>query len=126
MDNLREIFEMQRSLNDYLIQTRKLEGLSDEEWLRKYMMAMFCEMAELLEETNYNWWKNPKEINQEALKEELVDILHFFVSMCLRAGLDAEELHHRYMEKNKENFLRQQGKGKKDGYELKQEAETEH
>lgn len=120
MDKLDEIFTMQDKLNQDIIQMRHLPALSNEEWLVKHMLAMFAEMAELLQETNYKWWKNPKEVNQENLKEEMVDILHFYVSMCLAAGMDAEELHRLYMDKNKENLLRQQGKSNKQGYDVKE------
>ena len=118
MDKLDEIFELQQRFNEEIIATRGLSHLTDEDWLQKYTMAMFVEMAELMDETNYKWWKNPKEVDKDALKEELVDILHFFVSLCIRSGMNAQDLYARYLEKNKENILRQQGKGKKSGYAL--------
>lgn len=118
MDRLEEIFALQKQFNDDIIRTRKLDQVNDDQWMQRYMMAMFVEMAELMDETNYKWWKNPKEVDKDAVKEELVDILHFFVSLCIRSGMDAQDLYARYLEKNKENILRQQGKGKKSGYAL--------
>lgn len=118
MDRLEEIFALQKQFNDDIIRTRKLDQVNDDQWMQRYMMAMFVEMAELMDETNYKWWKNPKEVDKDALKEELVDILHFFVSLCIRSGMNAQDLYARYLEKNKENILRQQGKGKKSGYAL--------
>ncbi len=118
MDRLEEIFALQKQFNDEIIRTRKLDQVNDDQWMQRYMMAMFVEMAELMDETNYKWWKNPKEVDKDAVKEELVDILHFFVSLCIRSGMDAQDLYARYLEKNKENILRQQGKGKKSGYAL--------
>ena len=118
MDRLEEIFALQKQFNDEIIRTRKLDQVNDDQWMQRYMMAMFVEMAELMDETNYKWWKNPKEVDKDALKEELVDILHFFVSLCIRSGMNAQDLYARYLEKNKENILRQQGKGKKSGYAL--------
>ena len=55
-----------------------------------------------------------------ALKEELVDVLHFFVSLCLRSGMDAEELYARYLDKNRENFDRQYGRSARKGYEVEE------
>lgn len=46
-------------------------------------------------------------------------MLHFFVSICLYAGVSAKDLYDAYIEKNKENFDRQNGLSKKKGYELK-------
>lgn len=118
-DKLERIFALQQSFQNELIEKRHLEDITPEQWIQKQTLAMLSELAELLDEVNFKWWKNPKPVDGAALKEELVDILHFFVSMCLSAGMDAHELYERYIEKNKENILRQEGKGKKDGYNVK-------
>lgn len=118
MDKLDEIFRLQGFFQQELIEKRGLSGISPQEWIQKQTLAMVSELAELLEEVNFKWWKNPKPLDEGALKEELVDILHFFVSMCLTAGMSPEELYRIYLEKNRENILRQEGKGKKPGYEL--------
>ncbi len=118
MDQLQEIFYLQQSFNDELIKRRGLTGISDEQWIQMQTLAMISELAELIDEVNFKWWKNPKPVNPENVKEELVDILHFFVSMCLRAGLDSNELYERYIAKNKENFDRQHGLSAKKGYEV--------
>ena len=116
MDRLDEIFRMQKALNDDIIARRHLEGISDTEWIQKQTLAMLSEMAELLNEVNFKWWKNPKPVDDHAVKEELVDILHFFVSMCLRAGMTPQEMYDIYMGKNRENFNRQLGLSQKEGY----------
>lgn len=118
MDKLERIFELQKSFNDELVERRGLTGIPMEKWIQMQTLATISELSELLDEVNFKWWKNPKPVDQDALKEELVDILHFFVSMCLSAGMDAEELHERYLKKNQENFDRQHGLSKKAGYEL--------
>ena len=120
MDKLDTIFAMQRALNGDIAARRGLPDYSAEEWIGKLTLAMLSEMAELLGEINFKWWKNPKEIDMDALHEELVDILHFFISMCLRSGMDAGELFRRYCEKNKENFDRQAGQSEKGGYDVRE------
>lgn len=115
-DRLSDIFDLQKSLNDDIRAKRGLTGFTREEWIQKHMLAMLSEMAEVLDEVNFKWWKNPKPLDRDALKEELVDILHFYVSMCLEAGLTPKELHARYIEKNRENFDRQNGISQKPGY----------
>jgi len=87
-----------------------------QEWVQKDVLAMLSELAEVLDEVNFKWWKNPKEIDAPALNEELADVLHFFVSMCIHAGLDADELFRIYTEKNQENLNRQSGLSQKQGY----------
>ncbi|HIQ64042.1 MAG TPA: dUTP diphosphatase [Candidatus Avichristensenella intestinipullorum] len=118
MDKLDTMFRMQQKLNEDIIRRRGLEGISNEEWIQKQTLAMLSEMAELLDEVNFKWWKNPKPIDADAVREELVDILHFFLSMCLCAGMDAEDLYRRYLNKNEENFKRQEGTSEKPGYAM--------
>ena len=81
---------------------------------------MTSELAELIDEVNFKWWKNPRPVDGDKVKDELVDILHFFVSMCLKSGMDAEELCRRYLEKNEENFARQHGTSEKKGYAMEE------
>lgn len=118
MDRLEHMLDIQRSLNDTIKQKRNLHDTPPMEWMQKYTLAMLSELAEMLDEVNFKWWKNPKPVDEPALKEELVDILHFFLSMCLAAGLDAEEMYRIYLAKNAENIARQEGKSEKPGYSL--------
>ncbi len=117
-DKLEQIFKLQQMFDDDVIAKRNLEGITMEEWLQKEVLAMLSELSELLDEVNFKWWKNKKEVDIALVKGELVDILHFFVSMCLKSGMDAKELFSLYKEKNKENFARQYGQSEKKGYEL--------
>lgn len=116
MDKLESIFRMQKQLDDDITIRRNLEHLTPEEWIQKDVLATIAELGELLDEVNFKWWKNPKPVNSAALKEELVDVLHFFISMCIRSGLDADELYRVYCMKNQENHDRQSGLSKKPGY----------
>ena len=118
MDKLEHIFEYQHRFDTELAESRSLQDIPMERWIQMETLAMLSELAELIDEVNFKWWKNPKPVETDKVKDELVDILHFFVSMCLKTGMDAEELHHRYMEKNKENFKRQHGTSEKKGYEV--------
>lgn len=117
MDKLDAIFGLQKSLDDDITARRDLH-FSREEWLQKDVLAMVSELSEVLDEVQFKWWKNHKPIDDDALRNELVDVLHFFVSMCIRSGMDAGELYARYCEKNKENFDRQYGRSQKAGYEV--------
>lgn len=117
-DKLDMIFELQEKFDQDVIKNRQLENIQPEEWIQKQTLAVMSELAELLNEVNFKWWKNPKEVNEKNVKEELIDILHFFVGMCNRIGMSSTELFKIYIEKNKENFKRQYGLSDKKGYEL--------
>ena len=119
MDKLEEIFNMQGELDQYIKDKRALtgaQGFTAEEWIQKKCLALLQETSELLNEVNFKWWKNPKPVNTEALHEELIDILHFWVSMCVDAELSADKVYEIYRKKNHENHDRQDGKSKKAGY----------
>lgn len=116
-DKLDVIFKLQDQLNTFIRDRRGLD-FAPGEWIQKQTLAMLSELAELLDEVNFKWWKNPKEIDSNALKEELVDILHFFISMCLSAGMTSRELFDIYINKNEENYKRQFGTSIKEGYML--------
>ena len=117
MDKLDVIFQLQQSLDDDIVTRRNLT-YSREEWMQKEVLAMISELSEVLDEVNFKWWKNPKPVDDTSLKGELVDVLHFFVSMCLKSGMTAEELFDLYKAKNQENFDRQYGRSQKHGYEI--------
>lgn len=122
MDKLTEIFALQQRFQDKLKAERGLEGIPMEQWLQKQTLAMVSELAELLEEVNFKWWKNPHALNEEHIREELTDILHFFVSMCIEAGMDADMLYEHYVGKNRENVRRQEGLSEKPGYAVRLES----
>ena len=117
MDKLEHIFALQADFQQRVKRERHVEGFTQEEWLQKLTLAMVGELAEVLDEINYKWWKAPRELNQEHLQEELSDLLHFFVSMCLESGMTADDLYRVYLGKLRVNHLRQDGKSEKPGYE---------
>ena len=121
MDKLETVFELQKQL-DTDIQTRRNLDFTMEEWLQKDVLAMISELSELLDEVNFKWWKNKKPVDEAALHGELVDIFHFFVSMCIRSGMDADKLFEGYIAKNRENFDRQLGRSQKKGYDVTEET----
>jgi len=120
-DKLEQIFALQNKL-DRELEARRDLNFSYETWMQKDILATMDELCELLRELNYKWWKNEKPLDMSAIQGELTDILHFFVSMCLRSGLDADKLHACYLEKNRENFDRQNGLSQKKGYEVETET----
>lgn len=121
MDKLDEIFHLQKAFDDDLCRRRNLQNLDQETWIQKEILAIIAELGELLNETSYKWWKNPKPLNWEKVKEELVDILHFFTSTCIKMDITSQELFEAYRIKNQENFARQNGTSDRKGYESGQQ-----
>ncbi|HHT67646.1 MAG TPA: dUTPase [Firmicutes bacterium] len=119
-DMLREIFRLQQKFDEAVVEHRGLDYPPDV-WIQKEVLAILSELSEILDEVNFKWWKDPKDIDHERLKEEIVDVLHFFVSMCLKAGIGPDELYEAYVLKNRENFARQEGATDREGYAWKKQ-----
>lgn len=114
-DKLETVFAWQQKFNQKVREERHLD-FDQSTWIQKMGLALMVELGEVMDEAQYKWWKNPKPMDMAKLHEELVDVFHFFISMCLDAGLDAQGLYNGYMEKNRENFRRQEGLSAKPGY----------
>ncbi|MDO8623087.1 MAG: dUTPase [archaeon] len=114
-DKLDLIFEKQKILQNRF---GVFEKIKDQSFKQKYvnLMILSCldELSESLRETAWKnpdfiefGWKKNSQFNDEKFKEELVDLAHFFVNLCLASGMNSEEFFNRYINKNKENHARQ-------------------
>ena len=144
-DKLDEIFRLQSMLNDYIFKKKDLrdkEGnvlstqkLVDEaqnenigpntvtnEWLANYLAAMDDESRELKEELLWKWWSKDT-LDMQNIRVEIVDQLHFWVSLALTAGMDSEKVFDLYYQKNKVNIERQDKDYSKSN---KDEADNRH
>lgn len=114
---LQDVFEKQKELN--LRINQDLYGLvksnpeEKRKWFLNFLLAMQQEQAEAVDSLSWKWWKKTDE-DWDNIKVELVDMLHFWVSMCTIADMDAEEVLRLYFKKNELNHKRQ-AEGYKDG-----------
>lgn len=129
-DKLETLFAMQAELNDRIfvkkeirdregktltMATLKAEAMQGElgpntkvnEWLGKYLQAMDDESRELKEELLWKWWSKDH-LDMQNIRVEIVDQLHFWISLALTAGMDAESVFKVYMQKNAVNHQRQE------------------
>lgn len=129
MDKLEHLFELQASLNDRIFGKRALKGQDGQilsmarlvelakagapapasdtaTWLSNYLKALQDESRELGEEIPWKWWSK-ESLDMEAIRVEIVDILHFWISIALVSGMDASEVHRLYLLKNQVNLDRQ-------------------
>ena len=114
---LEDVFEKQIELNKHINPSLYEDIQKDpelrKEWFLKFDLALKQESAEAIDSLNWKWWKKGEQ-DWDNIKVELVDMLHFWVSMCSIAGMDAKEALELYAKKNKLNFKRQD-EGYKDG-----------
>jgi NTP pyrophosphatase (non-canonical NTP hydrolase) len=68
--------------------------------------AIMTEAGELWEASGGKWWSKKKQTNDKR-KEELVDILHFFLMYCVEIDISVKELFDEYVKKLSINYERQ-------------------
>jgi len=131
-DMLEELFEMQSSLNDFTFQKKGIvdrsgldltmrtlffHGSQDahklgpntltNEWLQKYLLAMNMESKELQDELLVKWWSKDT-LDMQNIRVEIIDQLHFWISLAITSGMDAKKVYDIYCQKNKVNIERQE------------------
>lgn len=112
MGELSDLFEKQ-----YLLQKKigvELAGLGDEQrehWTKENILAMHAELSELLDWTNWKHWKKTRvvydEIRMKKIQFEIIDLLHFWLNLCIIWNLTPQNMIDVYNEKNKINHDRQ-------------------
>jgi len=114
--DLARIFEKQIELNKR-IHADLYKEIEDPEvrrkWFMNFELALRQESAEAIDSLSWKWWKKTDD-DWDNIKVELVDMLHFWVSMCTVAGMNAEDVVNLYFKKNDLNHKRQ-NEGYKEG-----------
>jgi len=115
-DKLDEIFKKQYDLQTRLGTFDKINQSPSmrQQFINQMILGIQEEAVEIMRESPYKnpeyvpfGWKKGQEGNNEKFKDEIADLVHFVVNLCLVSGMDSNELHNRYMNKNKENHERQ-------------------
>jgi len=110
MDNLDSIFYFQKQFMhqlklQYPVNLNTLEG---QQVVREVMFFMTQEIYEGAEwMKNKPWRQTTTPLEIEKFKEEIADIFHFFIELCIVCGIEANELKELYHKKLRENYDRQ-------------------
>ena len=83
IEKLKIMFEMQEAMNC------KAAGYDWREQNLNWNRAIWIECAEMMDHTNWKWWKAGKE-DREQIVLELVDIWHFLISLTLQSSHDSD------------------------------------
>lgn len=118
-DKLTHMFEMQFNLQKNLNTFNKIETTADkQQFINQNLLAIFEETVEIMRETAYKnpdfckfGWKKNQQFNIEKAKDEIIDLWHFLMNLCLVFDMSADEFYNLYLKKNKINIER-----KKNGY----------
>jgi dimeric dUTPase (all-alpha-NTP-PPase superfamily) len=121
-DQLRELFRMQKALNERI--GVKTDAMNDEQkvqWLLNYCRAMSQELAELTDSVPWKWWAKYQKFDPQNARVEVVDLFHFLISAAQVLGMSADDVFDAYTKKNAVNFQRQES-----GYLAKDESDSKH
>lgn len=114
-DRLNQLFDKQLALQNKLGYAKEQLYLN-QQFININFLALMDELSEALRETSWKnpsqipfGWKNGQKTDLIRFKHELIDILHFYVNLCISSGMSADELFELYTQKNKENHERKEG-----------------
>ena len=102
LETLNYLQEEQRKLDIFIHQQNGLE-MKDTFYLRK--LALLVEIGEVANELkSFKYWKKDKEINLEKVQEELIDCLHFFLSLANCSQIDFTNCRFRKFSEQEKKF----------------------
>jgi dimeric dUTPase (all-alpha-NTP-PPase superfamily) len=121
-DQLRELFRMQQSLNLRIgVDTAHMDEAEKTKWILNYSRAMGQELAELTDSVPWKWWAKYQKFDEQNARVEVVDLLHFLISMAQVLGMSADDVFAAYVKKNEVNLRRQDT-----GYQVKDAGDSAH
>lgn len=121
-DQLREIFRMQKALNERIgVHTDNMDEAERTKWILNYCRAMTQEIAELTDSVPWKWWAKYQTFDLQNARVEVVDLFHFLISSAQVLGMTADDVFNAYVKKNEVNFNRQET-----GYIVKDAQDSKH
>ncbi len=121
-DKLETMFNMQQSLNERIgVRTAGMDEAQQTQWVLNYSRAMSQELAELIDSVPWKWWAKYQKFDMQNARVEVVDLLHFLISLAQTLGMSADDVFQKYMKKNEVNVQRQES-----GYAVKDEKDNIH
>ena len=121
-DKLEEIFRLQEQLNKRIgVDTTQMTDDQRQQWVLNYCRALTQEVAELTDSVPWKWWAKYQKFDKQNARVEIVDLLHFLISLAQVMEITPEELFEAYTKKHRVNLARQES-----GYTTKDESDNKH
>lgn len=87
--NLSKLFEMQRKLDEHIIEKKCLQG---QDLLPNTILALYAELGELLNECRFfKQWSDDKEMRRDKALVEYIDCLHLILSIGNQLNINTEQ-----------------------------------
>jgi dimeric dUTPase (all-alpha-NTP-PPase superfamily) len=121
-DKLDEIFRLQQELNLRIgVDTAQMTDKQREEWVLNYCRAMTQEIAELTDSVPWKWWAKYQKFDKQNARVEVVDLLHFLISLAQVLEMSPDDIFKAYAKKHQVNLARQDS-----GYTTKDHDDSRH
>lgn len=121
-DKLDELFRLQEALNLRIgVDTRHMTDEDRQKWVLNYCRAMTQEVAELTDSVPWKWWAKYQTFDKQNARVEVVDLLHFLISLALVLEMTPEDFYQAYTKKHQVNLARQDT-----GYAEKNHDDSRH
>ncbi len=121
-DRLETLFALQQQLNRRIgVDTERMSEEKRQQWTLQYCRALGQEVAELTDCVPWKWWAKYQTFDAQNARVEIVDLLHFVISLAQVAGMDADHVFEAYTRKHAVNVQRQDS-----GYVAKDENDCRH
>jgi dimeric dUTPase (all-alpha-NTP-PPase superfamily) len=110
MNKLEEMMRLQKEFASKFI---KFDTLTEQEkikWTKELLLCDTDESSEVLNHLPWKHWSEKKEkVNEVEVQYELIDKLHFLLTLMLVWGMTPLDVFSMYVAKNHENHNRQKG-----------------
>jgi dimeric dUTPase (all-alpha-NTP-PPase superfamily) len=121
-DKLEGIFRLQEALNRRIgVDTQNMTDEQRQQWVLNYCRAMTQEVAELTDSVPWKWWAKYQKFDKQNARVEVIDLLHFLISIAQVLGMTPDDFYDAYAKKHKINLERQDS-----GYHTKDEHDSRH
>jgi dimeric dUTPase (all-alpha-NTP-PPase superfamily) len=121
-DKLDEIFRLQQALNLRIgVDTASMTDEQRQQWVLNYCRAMSQEIAELTDSVPWKWWAKYQKFDKQNARVEVVDLLHFLISLAQVLEMTPEDFAAAYAKKHQVNLARQDH-----GYHTKDHDDSKH
>lgn len=119
---LEEIFRLQEQLNKRIgVDTTAMTDEQRQQWVLNYCRAMSQEIAELTDSVPWKWWAKYQKFDKQNARVEVVDLLHFLISIAQVLEMTSDDIYAAYTKKHQVNVARQES-----GYKAKDEHDSKH
>lgn len=111
VDKLNEIYDLQKALHDRVTKENPRFPTTFEQKMFAIAYAIQNEATEAQNSLNWKWWKQRTDVDIEELKEEWIDLFHFWLDGAIELNMTPNDIKRIYKKKNQVNHKRQD-----DGY----------